>query len=167
MCELCDFQEDLPHWMQNNSDLNKKEIEHFCERVFSVMHSFGEHGFEVTAGFSFREIDSDKCQHHLAHAFVKGEMNNDSVMVEFYPFSAIYLMCSRNVPGFEHCQEHYFDNMKFAKYVDDHTSKNWKQTVSVLIDAAINNITGSNVTEDSEEEKTLLRHKLGTKQNYL
>ena len=76
-------------------------------------------------------------------------------------------MCSRNVPGFEHCQEHYFDNMKFAKYVDDHTSKNWKQTVSVLIDAAINNITGSNVTEDSEEEKTLLRHKLGTKQNYL
>ena len=36
-----------------------------------------------------------------------------------------------------------------------------------IIDAAINNITGSNVTEDSEEEKTLLRHKLGTKQNYL
>ena len=164
-CDLCDFQEDLPNWVKNNSNLDATQEENYCNRVLSVLHSFGEYSFDVSAGFAFREIKRDGCVYNLAHVYVKGEYNDNSILVEFYPFSAVYVICSQHCPGLDHCNEHKFENMCYAKYVDDHLSKNWEQSASIIIDAAIAAISDKIEKDHDEDEKALLRQVLGGKEH--
>ena len=167
MCEFCNFQQDLPEWLDHSMvqcRSNEKETADFCNRVFSVFYALKQKGFtKIAFGFGEREIGPNGCCCLIPFVYVKGKFFKHQVEVQFFDSNAIFLMSSCATKGLTPFAGICEDDIKgYSMYIDDVIDTNWEKSASILIESAINEASLSRFDDQSLQklQKKLLRDEL-------
>ena len=136
MCDLCDFHDELPGWITDNTSDEFSDIDpvKFACRVSSVVMSLQENHFEVIPSFDVG-IDEDSEYNEKAVILV-GLKNGESIEVQLFLNDYMYIVSSKEVPGVGESKftEEYG---KYLKYFGGGQKGNWELEASKFLEKTL------------------------------